>query len=363
MEDNKRDFEAMNNNQPGSEDQDQDQNQDQESNRSDWEKKDNNQSYYYSYGPYKSQETASVSKESEQSSVEVTPTRTVKPLDWTPSRVQPSGQWSANNPPKKQSHVRSTFATIMATVLVTGGLMFGADKYNIFTENGQTAAPALSAPASNTSKTTNNTNVTLDTVRPNNIASIVQSSSPAVVKIETYSTRASQSQRGNSLYDDPFFRQFFGDDNSEESPNKSKEPQASGMGSGFIFEKSGYILTNQHVVEGADTIKVYVEGKDEPYTAELLGNSSDLDLAVLKIKDVSDFPTLPLATEIDSLNVGDWVVAIGNPYGMDHTVTVGVLSAKGRSIDIQDGTTMRNYKNLLQTDASINPGNSGGPLL
>ncbi|MCL6459880.1 MAG: trypsin-like peptidase domain-containing protein [Gorillibacterium sp.] len=362
MEDNKRDLDAMNN-QPNKDDLNRD--NEHEQSRSDWEKKDNSQSYYYSYGPYKLQEPESASEESEQSSVEVSPPRVVKPLDMAPNRVQSSGQWSANNPPKKRSRVLSTFATIMATVLVTGGLMFGADRYDIFTDNAQTVAPAsLSASTQATNTSTNNsTNVALDTVRPNNIADIVQNSSPAVVKIETYATQKSQSQGGNSLYDDPFFRQFFGDDSNSEPQSQSTEPQATGMGSGFIFEKSGYILTNQHVVEGADSIKVYVEGKDEPYVAELLGNSSDLDLAVLKIKGDAAFPTLPLASEIESLNVGDWVVAIGNPYGMDHTVTVGVLSAKGRSIDIQDGNTVRNYKNLLQTDASINPGNSGGPLL
>ena len=134
------------------------------------------------------------------------------------------------------------------------------------------------------------------------------------------------------------------------------------MGTGFIFEKTGYILTNEHVVDGADEIQVTVEGYDKPFTAKLLGNSYELDLAVLKIEGTKDFPILPLG-KADDVNVGDWVVAIGNPYGFDHTVTVGVLSAKERPISIPDEKGTREYKHLLQTDASINPGNSGGPLL
>jgi serine protease Do len=105
-----------------------------------------------------------------------------------------------------------------------------------------------------------------------------------------------------------------------------------------------------------------VQGYDKPFTAKLLGNSYDLDLAVLKIEDTKDFPILPLGN-VDGTSVGDWVVAIGNPYGFEHTVTVGVLSAKERPIAIPDQQGTRNYKHLLQTDASINPGNSGGPLL
>ncbi|MNN06867.1 putative serine protease HtrA [compost metagenome] len=106
-----------------------------------------------------------------------------------------------------------------------------------------------------------------------------------------------------------------------------------------------------------------MDGTTKPYEAKLLGSSKDLDLAVLKIEG-ADFPTVALG-DSDSIKVGSEVVAIGNPQGFDHTVTAGVLSAKDRSIDIneEDGSGTRNYKNLLQTDASINPGNSGGPLL
>ncbi|MBW7461798.1 trypsin-like peptidase domain-containing protein, partial [Paenibacillus sepulcri] len=134
-----------------------------------------------------------------------------------------------------------------------------------------------------------------------------------------------------------------------------------GLGTGFFFDSTGYILTNQHVVGDADEIKVTVQGRAEPLVAKKLGSDYNLDLAVLKVEG-TNFPTLPIG-DSDSIDIGDWVVAIGNPYGFDHTVTVGVLSAKERPISIQDTEGTRNYEHLLQTDASINPGNSGGPLI
>ncbi len=112
------------------------------------------------------------------------------------------------------------------------------------------------------------------------------------------------------------------------------------MGTGFIFEKSGYILTNEHVIDGADEIQVTIQGYDKPFKAKLLGNSYDLDLAALKIEGDKDFPTLPIGNA-DNTRPGDWVVAIGNPYGFDHTVTVGVLSAKDRPISIPDNKGTR----------------------
>jgi S1-C subfamily serine protease len=130
------------------------------------------------------------------------------------------------------------------------------------------------------------------------------------------------------------------------------------MGSGFIISKDGYILTNEHVVDGATNIEVQLSGSDKPVPAKLVGSDFELDLAVLKISGQNDLPTLQLG-DSDSVRVGEWAIAIGNPQGLEHTVTVGVISAKGRPVTVQD----RQYKNLLQTDASINPGNSGGPLL
>lgn len=191
----------------------------------------------------------------------------------------------------------------------------------------------------------------LSVVRPNNIADIVKQAGPAVVKINT--TGKAGNGETNPYMADPFFRQFFGDRIGPGSPEGN-----SGIGTGFIISKDGYIITNQHVIQGAEKIEVDVEGYDEPLVAKAIGADFELDLAVIKVEAPKDLPTLSLGNS-ENVAVGDWVVAIGNPYGYDHTVTVGVVSAKGRPVGVED----RSYKNLLQTDASINPGNSGGPLL
>jgi serine protease Do len=130
-----------------------------------------------------------------------------------------------------------------------------------------------------------------------------------------------------------------------------------GRGSGFIVSKDGQILTNNHVVDGAEKITVTLsDGKT--YEAQVLGKDPTFDLAVIKIKPEGNLTTLELG-DSDSIEVGEWVVAIGNPYGLEHSVTVGVISAKNRSIHTQGV----NFDGFLQTDAAINPGNSGGPLL
>lgn len=184
------------------------------------------------------------------------------------------------------------------------------------------------------------------------ITQIVKKAGPAVVNINTITK--TESVRYNPFFDDPFFREFFGRDfGFDLGPRVSR-----GLGTGFIFRKDGYILTNEHVIHGAQEIKVTVAGYDQDFKAEVIGSDYELDLAVIKIDAPDDLPVLKLG-ESEDAQVGEWVIAIGNPYGLDHTVTVGVLSAKGRPVEIQD----RVYKDLLQTDAAINPGNSGGPLL
>lgn len=181
------------------------------------------------------------------------------------------------------------------------------------------------------------------------IADMVQQVSPAVVNIETEVVLTSSTQ---SIFDDPFFRQFFGD-----NLPRPQEYVQNGWGTGFIIDSNGLVLTNQHVIEGARKITVSFSGSRQ-YQAQVVGQDRDLDLAVLKINTEEQLPTLSLG-DSNSMRVGDWVVAIGNPYGLDHTVTAGVVSAKGRPLTIED----RRYSNLFQTDAAINPGNSGGPLL
>ncbi len=154
-------------------------------------------------------------------------------------------------------------------------------------------------------------------------------------------------QRKGSPFED-FFDQFFGD-----MPEKRRK-QA--LGSGFIVSEDGYVATNNHVVEKADEIKVVLQGGDDSYQAEVVGRDPETDLALLKIDVDRSLPVLEFG-DSDELEVGEWVLAIGNPFGLDHTVTAGIISAMGRVIGAGP------YDNFLQTDASINPGNSGGPLL
>lgn len=186
-------------------------------------------------------------------------------------------------------------------------------------------------------------------VNAGTIAEIVKNAGPAVVKINV--EKINRGARNDPFWDDPFFRYFFG------SPGQQPRTE-SGVGSGFIISPDGYVLTNEHVISGADRMTVVMQDNEKQYEARLIGADYDLDLAVLKIEAGKDLPHLELG-DSGGIQVGNWVIAIGNPYGFDHTVTVGVISAKGRPVPVGG----RYYKNLLQTDAAINPGNSGGPLL
>ena len=185
---------------------------------------------------------------------------------------------------------------------------------------------------------------------------IVKNASVAVVNIDVEKTQT-RSFSPFPFDDDPIFKRFFGDafkDFTRSVPMK-------GRGSGFIVSKEGLILTNNHVVDGVDKISVSVvlaDGNKKTYSATVKGNDPAYDLAVIKIEPEEDLPVLELG-DSDVLEVGEWVIAIGNPYGFEHSVTVGVISAKNRSIHAQDV----NFDDFLQTDAAINPGNSGGPLL
>lgn len=203
-----------------------------------------------------------------------------------------------------------------------------------------------------------------DIGNPYLIADVAERVTPAVVYIEV--TWPAQERARHPFANDPFFREFFP---FFPWPDTRQQVQ---RGTGFIIDEAGYILTNQHVVgnpDGGQTIKVKINTADfhGDVEATLLGADERLDLAVLKIdkpKELDVLPTIPLG-DSDASRPGEWVIAIGNPYGeqFEHTVTVGVLSAKGREIQIRDGGTPRTYRNLMQTDAAINPGNSGGPLI
>ena len=190
----------------------------------------------------------------------------------------------------------------------------------------------------------------------NPIVPIVKNASIAVVNIDVEKT-TTRSFSPFPFDDDPIFKRFFGDTFKE----FTRSVPMKGRGSGFIVSKEGLILTNNHVVDGVDKITVSVllkDGDKKTYPATIKGNDPAYDLAVIKIEPDEDLPVLELG-DSDALEVGEFVVAIGNPYGFEHSVTAGVVSAKNRSIHAQDV----NFDDFLQTDAAINPGNSGGPLL
>jgi len=190
---------------------------------------------------------------------------------------------------------------------------------------------------------------------PATFADLAEKLGPAVVNISTtkvIKSRAGRMPGGELPFDrffgnDEFFRRFFGDLPERELKQRS-------LGSGFIISSDGYIFTNNHVVEKADKIRVKLSTGKE-YDAEVKGRDPNTDIALIKINADKALPAVTLGNS-DKLRVGEWVFAIGNPFGLDHTVTAGIISAKGRVIGAGP------YDNFLQTDASINPGNSGGPL-
>ncbi len=167
--------------------------------------------------------------------------------------------------------------------------------------------------------------------------------SPAVVNISSQNQRESSESEGEG---EPFHQ--FG------PPSQHFGERSKSLGSGFIINKDGYILTNDHVVEDATEIVVTTREGHE-YKARLIGRDSKTDVALVKVDARRDWPIAPLGNS-DQVRVGEWVIAIGNPFGFDHSVTAGIVSAKGRFIP-------GNYDDFIQTDASINPGNSGGPLI
>ncbi len=192
---------------------------------------------------------------------------------------------------------------------------------------------------------------------PLNFSGLADSVSPAVVHIRVEKTVKGGGQAFGNFGRNPFggneqFKDFFGRHFGQQRQPEFKQP---GQGSGFIIDKSGYIVTNNHVVEGADKIKVILKDESK-YDAEIVGLDPVTDIALIKIDPKKSLPTVPLGSS-DVLRVGEWVTAIGSPFGLEHTVTAGIVSAKGRVIGSGP------YDDYIQTDASINPGNSGGPLI
>ncbi|MEM9400361.1 MAG: Do family serine endopeptidase [Verrucomicrobiota bacterium] len=189
---------------------------------------------------------------------------------------------------------------------------------------------------------------------------VVKEVSPSVVSIYT---KKIINQRSNPMMSDPFFRFFFGvPGQSPDGPQQREfKQEVPGLGSGVIVSKDGYILTNNHVIEDVDEIMIHLQdGTEREFQAEVVGTDPPTDIAVLKIKD-EDLPTATLGNS-NNVEVGDLVLAIGNPFNVGQTVTMGIVSAKGRKSQLSASTGVQ-YQDFIQTDASINPGNSGGALI
>ena len=201
---------------------------------------------------------------------------------------------------------------------------------------------------------------------PQSFADLAEQVAPAVVTISTVQATAAPTARpgehdpGRPSPMDPEFREFFerffgGQDFGDMLPDMPRQPgrKAGGVGSGFILDSEGYVVTNNHVVEGAEEIKVVLKD-GESFEAELIGRDEKTDLALLKVESADPLPHVEFG-DSDAVRVGDWVMAVGNPFGLGGTVTAGIVSARGR--DLAGGTLV----DFLQIDASINRGNSGGP--
>lgn len=192
---------------------------------------------------------------------------------------------------------------------------------------------------------------------PESFHELAENASPSVVNIRTVKTvkgggpvfrHFGRTPKGDGHPFNEFFEKFFGEEFQREFKQRS-------LGSGFIVANEGFVVTNNHVIENASQIKVKLNNGKE-YDADIAGRDPNTDLALLKIKSEDTFPALKLG-DSEKLKVGEWVVAIGSPFGLEHTVTAGIVSAKGRVIGSGP------YDDFIQTDASINPGNSGGPLI
>ncbi len=241
-------------------------------------------------------------------------------------------------------------ATLLALPVFGAGVALAGESW--LTSQSQTAPQAIAqAPAPASQIAQNRSSAILSTTNPNFVVNAVDRIGPAVVRIDSSRTVRN---RLPAIFNDPMFRQFFGG----AIPNAPSTRVERGQGSGFITSSNGVILTNAHVVSGADTVTVKLKDGRE-LQGKVLGSDSLTDVAVVKV-DAQNLPTVNMGNS-DRLKPGEWAIAIGNPLGLENTVTVGIISATGRSS--ADVRVPDKRVDFIQTDAAINPGNSGGPLL
>jgi len=242
---------------------------------------------------------------------------------------------------------RSRLAVLLGGAMLFAGSLLGVTQ--ITKAQSSTKAPAVRVEAAP------ETRIPGDLKFMTSFAPLVKQVAPSVVKVSV--TTQAKTTAGSD-FEIPDLGQLFGNPGSQQNPSRQfrtpNMPKQHGVGSGVIVTKDGYILTNNHVVENAETIKVETnEGRE--FTGKVIGRDPKTDIAVIKI-EANDLPSLPLA-DSDKIEVGDVVLAVGNPFGIGQTVTTGIVSAKGRA------TMGLDYEDFIQTDAAINPGNSGGALI
>jgi Do/DeqQ family serine protease len=273
-------------------------------------------------------------------------------IDRSPQQklMQPDTQ-----PSKSSNAAPSTFtkaATYLSLVLLGAGITFSS---NYFLTRNSLNVGAFAAQASSASdviaQTVPRSRVLTTPADTNFITQVVENVGPAVVRINSSRTVVSQVP---DMFNNPRFRDFFG----AELPTGPQKRVEKGTGSGFIISKDGEILTNAHVVDGADTVSVTLKD-GRTLTGKVMGTDPVTDVAIVKIQ-ANNLPTVTLG-DSNQLKPGEWAIAIGNPLGLDNTVTTGIISATGRSSS-QVGVPDKRVE-FIQTDAAINPGNSGGPLL
>lgn len=192
--------------------------------------------------------------------------------------------------------------------------------------------------------------------------SAAESTINGVVSIKSFVTPRTYQQNGGGFFNDPFFEYFFGSPGGRRNmPERNEQPkqQPLGLGSGVIISPDGYIVTNNHVIDNAERLEVTLND-NRTFDATIVGADATTDLALIKI-DASDLPVIPMG-DSEALKVGEWVLAVGNPFGFTSTVTTGIVSAKGRSIGRQNHNQM-DIESYIQTDAAVNSGNSGGALV
>lgn len=208
---------------------------------------------------------------------------------------------------------------------------------------------------------------------PTDFTEAAESTINGVVSIKSYVSRHSRSNsyggyNRQDIFNDPFFEFFFGQPRSQQQPRSKRQDsetdeeqqQQLGLGSGVILTPDGYIVTNNHVISGADRLEVTLND-NSTYNATVIGNDEMTDLALIKI-DATGLPVIPVG-DSDALRVGEWVLAVGNPFGLTSTVTSGIVSAKARSISDATHSRSMGVESYIQTDAAVNPGNSGGALV